>query len=46
MSEYLRDGNHDAWRTYPVQAVEDSDQQGILNWMCLPGALSSLGRKP
>ena len=28
------------------QAVEDSGQQEILNWMCLAGALSALERKP
>jgi len=46
MYEHLRDGDYDAWRTYPAQAVEDSGQQEILNWMCLAGALSALGRKP
>jgi hypothetical protein len=46
MYEYLRDGDYEAWRKYPAQAVEDSGQQEILNWMCLTGALSALGRKP
>lgn len=46
MYEHLRAGNYDAWRTYPGQAVEDSGQQEILNWMCLVGALKALGRKP
>jgi hypothetical protein len=46
MYEYLRDGDYAAWRKYPGQAVEDSGQQEILNWMCLVGALSELKRKP
>jgi hypothetical protein len=46
MYEYLRDGDYEAWRKYPAQTVEDSGQQEILNWMCLVGALSALGRKP
>ncbi|PPQ35782.1 class III extradiol ring-cleavage dioxygenase family protein [Rhodopila globiformis] len=46
MYEHLRSGNYDAWRAYPGQAVEDSGQQEILNWMCLVGALQALGRRP
>ena len=46
MYEHLRDGDYEAWRNYPAQAVEDSGQQEILNWLCLVGALSALGRKP
>jgi hypothetical protein len=46
MYEHLRDGDYAAWRKYPGQAVEDSGQQEILNWMCLVGALSELKRKP
>jgi Catalytic LigB subunit of aromatic ring-opening dioxygenase len=46
MYEHLRDGDYDAWRKYPAAAVEDSGRQEILNWMCLTGALSALGRKP
>jgi len=42
--EHLRAGNYQAWRTYPADAVEDSGQQEILNWMCLAGALDALGR--
>ena len=44
--ERLRDGDYQAWRTYPAQSVEDSGQQEILNWLCLVGALSALERKP
>jgi hypothetical protein len=46
MYEHLRDGDYAAWRSYPAEAVEDSGQQEILNWMCLTGALDALGRKP
>ena len=46
MYEALRDGRYDEWRSYPASAVEDSGQQEILNWMCVAGALSELGRKP
>jgi hypothetical protein len=45
MYDHLRDGNYEAWRNYAATAVEDSGQQEILNWMCLVGALSALGRK-
>jgi hypothetical protein len=46
MYDHLRTGNYQAWRNYSGQAVEDSGQQEILNWMCLVGALSALDRKP
>src|SRR5580658_1803417 len=46
MYEHLRTANYAAWRSYSGQAVEDSGQQEILNWMCLTGALSALDRKP
>jgi hypothetical protein len=46
MYERLRDADYAAWRKYPADAVEDSGQQEILNWMCLVGALSALDRKP
>src|SRR6478609_6072810 len=46
MYERLRDADYESWREYPALAVEDSGQQEILNWMCLVGAMSALGRKP
>jgi hypothetical protein len=46
MYDNLRSANYPAWRSYPAQAVEDSGQQELLNWMCLAGALSALDRKP
>jgi hypothetical protein len=44
--EALRAGRYDEWRNYPPEAIEDSGQQELLNWMCLAGALSELGRTP
>ncbi|HKV55187.1 MAG TPA: hypothetical protein VJN94_11170 [Candidatus Binataceae bacterium] len=44
--EALRAGKYEAWRNYPLSAIEDSGQQEVLNWMCLAGALSYLNRKP
>jgi hypothetical protein len=46
MYDHLRNGEYAAWRNYPADAVEDSGQQEILNWMCLAGALSALERQP
>ena len=46
MYDHLCSGNYQAWRNYSGQAVEDSGQQEILNWMCLVGALGALDRKP
>ena len=46
MYETLRTGDYQAWRNYSGQAVEDSGQQELLNWVCLAGALSELSRKP
>jgi hypothetical protein len=46
MYDHLRAGEYAAWRKYTGDAVEDSGQQEILNWMCLAGAMSALERKP
>ena len=46
MYDALCAGRYDEWRGYSAAAVEDSGQQELLNWMCLAGALSELGRKP
>jgi hypothetical protein len=46
MYEALRAGDYETWRNHAAAAVEDSGQQELLNWMCLAGALSELGRKP
>lgn len=42
--EALKNGDYQFWRHYPATAVEESGQQEVLNWMCLAGALQSLGR--
>jgi len=41
----LRAGDFQAWRQTPLTALEESGQQEMLNWMCLAGAMSELGRK-
>ncbi len=46
MFEALQRGDWDAWRDLSAASVEDSGQQEILNWSCLAGALSALGRAP
>ena len=37
-------GDFDVWRNYTSAQIEDSGQQEVLNWSCLVGALSALGR--
>lgn len=44
--EALRTGDYATWRQTPLQAIEASGQQELLNWMCLVGAMAELGRKP
>ena len=46
MYEALAAGDYDTWRSHTAEAVEESGQQELLNWMCLAGALAELGRKP
>jgi hypothetical protein len=46
MYDALAAGDYQVWRDTAACAVEESGQQEILNWMCLAGALSELGRKP
>src|SRR5206468_2964196 len=38
--------DYETWRRTPLAALEESGQQEMLNWMCLAGAMSELGRKP
>jgi hypothetical protein len=40
----LLDGDYDVWRNYPLDAIERSGQQEMLNWFCLLGAMVELGR--
>ncbi|MGE0828077.1 MAG: extradiol ring-cleavage dioxygenase [Hyphomonadaceae bacterium] len=44
--EALRTGDYETWRNYPANAIEESGQQEVLNWMALAGALKELKRKP
>jgi len=46
MYEALTAADWTTWRSMTGAAVEDSGQQEILNWSCLAGAMSALGRKP
>jgi hypothetical protein len=46
MYDALRVGDYQTWRNYSADAVEESGQQELLNWMCLAGALNELERKP
>ena len=45
MFEALKRCDWAAWRGMSAAAVEDSGQQEILNWSCLAGAMSELGRQ-
>jgi hypothetical protein len=42
----LRRGDWERWRNTPLSEIEESGDQEVLNWMCLAGAMSQLGRKP
>jgi Catalytic LigB subunit of aromatic ring-opening dioxygenase len=44
--EALRVGDYDTWRQMSLDAIEESGQQEVLNWMCLAGAMAELGRRP
>jgi len=44
--EALKNGEFRAWRETTLESVEGSGQQEMLNWFCLAGAMSELGRKP
>jgi hypothetical protein len=44
--EALREGKYAHWRSTTLSSVEESGQQEMLNWFCLAGAMSELGRKP
>lgn len=40
----LTTGDYETWRSYPLDAIERSGQQEMLNWFCLLGAMVELGR--
>ncbi|MBI3329768.1 MAG: extradiol ring-cleavage dioxygenase [Nitrospinae bacterium] len=45
MLEQLRAGEYTKWRDTPLQKMEESGQQEVLNWVCLAGAMAELGRR-
>ncbi|MGX7677713.1 DODA-type extradiol aromatic ring-opening family dioxygenase [Jatrophihabitans sp. DSM 45814] len=40
----LKNGDDEVWRSYPLDAIEKSGQQEMLNWFCLLGAMAELGK--
>jgi hypothetical protein len=42
----LEKGDYAFWRNYSAEAIEQSGQQEVLNWLPLVGALSELKRSP
>lgn len=38
-------GDYQFWRNYSPEAIEESGQQEVLNWMCLTGAIHELQHK-
>ena len=44
--EEMRDGQLDRWRALTTAQLEDAGQQELLNWVCVAGAMTELGRRP
>ena len=44
--EALRTGDYGVWRETPLENIEASGHNELLNWYCLAGAMCELGRKP
>jgi len=42
----LRSEDYDMWRATTTADIEAAGQQEMLNWFCLLGAMSELGKKP
>jgi hypothetical protein len=42
----MRDGQLDRWQALTTAGLEDAGQQELLNWVCLAGAMTELGRRP
>jgi hypothetical protein len=38
-------GDHDTWRNYRLEQIEDGGQQELLNWFVLAGAMNVLGAR-
>jgi hypothetical protein len=43
--EHLRVGDFAKWKEVKLENIEESGQQEVLDWFCLVGAISELGRK-
>jgi len=41
----LRDGTFARWRDLTTAGIEDAGQQELLNWVCLAGAMDTLGQR-
>jgi hypothetical protein len=41
----LASGNFGRWRNLETEQIEDAGQQEFLNWVCLAGAMTALGRR-
>jgi hypothetical protein len=41
----LAEGRLERWRALTTATIEDAGQQELLNWICLAGAMHTLGRK-
>lgn len=44
--EELANGSFARWESLDLHQIEDSGQHEILNWVCLAGAMTELGRRP
>ena len=42
---HLQSGDMFKWKDVKLADIEESGQQEVLNWFCLVGAMSELGRK-
>jgi hypothetical protein len=42
----LRDADWATWRNTSIEEAEDRGHHELLNWFCLAGAMSELGRRP
>jgi hypothetical protein len=42
----LASGKTERWRELTTEQIEDAGQQEFLNWVCLGGAMTALGRAP
>jgi hypothetical protein len=46
MFESLKAGTFESWTARSLEDIEASGQHEMLNWYCLAGAMSELGRRP